>query len=203
MAKKNQEDSEQDNIQIRIQNLKQQAEELAAGQLVSHNSADCPKAVEEQFWKNIVAFEQATWYQPFQVLKESGICLPSPDELDDSQLTTQLWGVINSLALLRVYLYHTNHLSDRGLYTELWNDCLRDELALEPGNTDYVCHIDLIGSGSEEDIHIYLKYYADKDERRQWGKEWLGEPMPDHEELPFDRDRHLPQSNLREGFRMN
>lgn len=198
MAIKDQTDVEQDDIQIRIQKLKQQVEELTAGRMVSHDSADCPAEVEEQFLKNIVAFEQATWTQPFQVMIESSISLPSPAELDDSQLTAKLWEVINALALLRVYLYHTDHLSDRELYTELWNDSLREEMVLQPEDTNYACHIDLIGSGSEEDIHIYLKYYAEEDERGGWAKEWPGESIPDHEELPYDRDRYLPQSSFGE-----
>ena len=203
MAKKGQKNVEQDDIKIRIQKLKRQAEELTAGQMIVHKPSNSPAEIEEQFWKNVVAFEQATWSQPFQVLIESGISLPSPDELDDSQLTVKLSEVFKALALLRVYLYHTDHLSDRELYAQLWNDTLREEVVLKPEDTDFACHIDLVGSGSEDDIHIYLKYYADDHERSWWAKEWPGEPMPDGEQLPFDRDRHLPQTSFGEEFSVN
>jgi hypothetical protein len=203
MAKKGQKNVKQDDIKIRIRKLKRQAEEITAGQMVVRKPSHCPAEVKEQFWKYVVAFEQATWSQPFQVLIESGISLPSPDELEDSQLTAKLSELFNALALLRVYLHHTDHLSDRELYAQLWNDSLREEMVLQPDNADFACHVDLIGSGSEEDIHIYLKYYADENERNQWAKEWPGEPMPDREQHPFDRDRHLPQTSFGEEFGVN
>ena len=36
-------------------------------------------------------------------------------------------------------------------------------------------------------------YYADEEDRRMWAQEWPDYPMPDTAELPFDRDRHLPE----------
>ena len=124
--------------------------------------------------------------------------LPSPENLNDTELTAKLWEVIKALALLRVYLSHTDHLSDRELYTNLWNESLREELVLQPTDASFACHIDLISSGSEEDNNINLKYYADEDERTRWAQEWPGEPLPNHERLPFDRDQHLPQAVLEE-----
>jgi len=56
--------------------------------------------------------------------------------------------------------------------------------------------IDLTGSGSEEDNQIYLKYYADAEHRIQWALDWPDDIIPDHENPPFDRDRHLPQSPI-------
>jgi hypothetical protein len=203
VAKKDEKDIKQDDIEIRIQKLKQQAEEFTTGQMLSDKLGDYPTEVEEQFWKNVVAFEQATWSQPFQVLTESGISLPSPDELDDTELKTKLWEVINALALVREYLDHTDHLSDRELYAQLWYDSLREAMVLHPDDANFACHIDIIGSGSEEDNNIYLKYYADEDERNRWAKEWPDERVPNQEQLPFDRDRHLPQSSIGEELRVH
>jgi hypothetical protein len=52
--------------------------------------------------------------------------------------------------------------------------------------------IDLIGSGSEEDIYLWMKYYADEETRRQWKSDFPDYEMPEHEDPPYDRDRHLP-----------
>jgi hypothetical protein len=56
--------------------------------------------------------------------------------------------------------------------------------------------IDLTGSGSDEDNLTYLKYYADEEHRLRWAQDWPDDPMPEHEDTPFDRDRFLPQSPL-------
>jgi len=72
---------------------------------------------------------------------------------------------------------------------------LREPMVIMPDNPDFAYHIDLVGSGSEEDI-VYLKYYADEEARRRWAADWPSERLPDHELPPFDRDRHLPQGRL-------
>ena len=192
MEKKDPKDLVREDRQTRIEKLKQKAKELTGGQMASFTSDDCPSATEEKFWEYVVAFEQAQWITPFAMLVDGGLLLPPPDELDDARLTAKLWEVINGLALLGAYLHNTNHLSDRELYEYLWTDALREETVLQPDNPDFACHIDLIGSGSEEDNFLSLRYYADEEERRWWSEEWPDEVLPNHEQPPFDRDRHLP-----------
>lgn len=155
-------------------------------------SDDCSAEFQEQFQKNVDAFEQAKWSQQFQVLIESGISLPPPDELADAELNAKLWEVINALAFMGAYLEHTDHLSDRELYILLWSDVLLEETVIQSPSVTMTCHIDLIGSGSEGDNNIYLKYYADEDDRILWVQDFPEELLPSREELPFDRDRQLP-----------
>lgn len=166
-------------------------------------SGDCSTEVQEQFQKNIDAFEQAKWSQPFQILVGSGIFLPSPSELADTGLNAKLWEVISALALMGVYLEHTDHLNDRELYTLLWGDILLEEMAFQSGGMNLACHIDLIGSGNNEDSNIYLKYYADEDDRALWVKEFPDEPLPAQELLQFDRDRQLPKPDMVEKFNVH
>lgn len=186
--------------ETRIRKLKLQAEELAGGSMVSIESEDYSPEIEEQFWEHVVAFEQAECVPLFDVLVKADISLPPPDELDDSRLAAKLWEVVDGLFLLGAYLEHTDHLSDRELYVYLWSDVLREPATLLPDNPDFSYHIDLTGSGSEEDNLIYLKYYADEDARRQWAKDWPRDVLPDHERLPYDRDRHLPQAGSKGQF---
>lgn len=153
--------------------------------------------VEDEFWDDVAAFEQREHKSLFDVLTESGIFLPAPDELDDAQLTKKLWDVIHALAQVGTFLHSTNHLSDRQLYTELWSDVFHDPVVLIPDNPDYACHLDMIGTGSEEHIALYLKYYADEEERRRWREEWPSEDIPEHEDPPYDRDLLLPQAEDR------
>jgi hypothetical protein len=160
-------------------------------------STDDPDDLHDQFARYVAAFEEREAQSVFDTLPQSGISLPPPDELDDEALTRKLWEVIHGLSLMGTYLLNTNHLSDRELYTELWSDVLREPMVLMPEDPTYSCHIDLVGSGSEEHIHLYLKHYADEEYRKQWLKDWPSDPMPDHEDPPCDRDRCLPQADWR------
>ncbi|MEA2601427.1 MAG: hypothetical protein QOF89_2419 [Acidobacteriota bacterium] len=153
--------------------------------------------LEEEFWDHVAAFESEEPKALSVVLPEAGVALPPPDELDDSQLSGKLWEVINMLALLGTFLHNTDHLSDRELYVELWGEILREPMVLMPDNPAYACHIDMVGSGSEEHTFLYMKYYADERARRSWLKEWPDDVMPDHEDPPYDRDRRLPQAESR------
>jgi hypothetical protein len=66
-----------------------------------------------QFWLSVAAYEQAPWTTRFQLLEESGVKPPSPESIDEHQLTAKLWDVIEGLARLHIFLSQTNHLSDR------------------------------------------------------------------------------------------
>ncbi len=179
---------------IRIQRLKQAAEEISGGELVAgsnHGDEDSPIA--EEFWKHVVAFEKAPRGTLFAQLHKAGITLPTPDSMIDTKLHEKLWEAIKKLAELRVFLYHTNHLSDRELYIALRDDLLREETTIMPPDPDSAYHLDVIGSGSETDIDIGLKYYDDERMRRDWHESFPDYPIPDHEDPPYDRDRYLPQ----------
>lgn len=94
--------------------------------------------------------------------------------------------------MLHMFLYSTDHLSDRELYEELWHEVLREKNPVITINENSACHIDLVSSGSEEDNELYLRYYADEETRHRWAKDWPNDVMPTHEAPLYDRDRHLP-----------
>jgi hypothetical protein len=192
MAKK---DADEDEIERakRIAELKRQAEELAGGKMVEGEMEDTPPEIAEQFWEQVVAYEKAPWTTHFKQLEESGMQLPAPETLDDEQLTKKLWEVIRGLALLRVFLDETDHLSDRQLYTLLWSEMLREEVKAVPMDEDGAYHLSPLGGCSEEDIQLQMKYYADEEWRRRWQEDFPDFVMPDHEDPPYDRDRFLPQ----------
>jgi hypothetical protein len=189
VAKKKTED-DQDK---RIEKLKRRAEELCGGKMEVGGPNDCSAETEEAFWEHVVDYEEAPWTTHFQQLESAGVSLPEPDSLNDQDLTIKLWEVIHKLALLRVFLEQTDHLSDRELYKYLWTDALREDTKMMPPGEDSAWHIQLLSSGSEEDNHLYLKYYADDDWRRQWHKDFPSDAIPAHEDPPYDRDRLLPK----------
>jgi hypothetical protein len=156
-------------------------------------SPELDPKIQEKFLEQILAFEEAEEVPLFETLEKSGISMPPTKSMDDTQLTAKLWEVIRSMADLGHYLYSTDHLSDRQLYEHLWTDTLREPTAVLPSDSNYSCHIDLLGGWSEEDTQIYLKYYADKEAREDWARRWPEDELPTHEDPPYDRDRHLPK----------
>lgn len=177
----------------RIDELRQQAEQAARGQVIAWESDKLSPELREEFWRRVVEWEAAPSTSHFQQLTEAGVELSEPDAMDDGELTSKLWEVIGSLARMRVFVSQTNHLSDRELYISLWRDGLREETPMLPGDPGSAWHLDLFGGGGETDTHLYLKYYADEDWRQQWLADFPDYEMPSHECPPFDRDRHLPQ----------
>ncbi len=175
----------------RIEALKRKAAELSGGQMFSIEAPGMPPEILEAWWRRIVAYEQAETVAPFDLLVASGVELPSPGELS-SALGSKLQEAIDALATYRIYLDHTDHLSDRELYTLLWEEVLREEGVFEPEGLGFHV-IDVVGSGSDEDILVYLEYYADDEMRRVWAEDWPDLEVPQHSDPPHDRDRHLPQ----------
>lgn len=176
----------------RIVELKQQAERAAKGEILAWESDLLSPEQREQFWRRVVEYEVAPSTTDFQRLTEAGLELPEPDTMDNEQLTSKLWELIDALSRIRVFIRETNHLSDRELYSLLWGDVLRQETPILPDEPGSAWHVDLLGSGSETDTYLHLKYYADEDWRQQWLADFPDYDMPAHENPPYDRDRRLP-----------
>jgi hypothetical protein len=185
--------SEEDDQDTRIEKLRQELEKLGGSTTTLESM---PADMEEEFLRHVLKYETAEPISLLRLLENSGLDIPAPDQLDDNTLGAKLLEIIQRMATLGAYLLHTNHLSDRQLYEYLYQDGLREEAVLFPENPSYAYMIDLTGSGSDEDNLTYLKYYADEEHRRQWTHDWPDDPMPEHEDPPFDRDSSLPQSPL-------
>jgi hypothetical protein len=141
----------------------------------------------------VVDYENAPRSCDFWRLEEMGVELPAPDVIADGELPGKLREIFEALATVNTFFINTDHYSDRELYTHLWEDTLREVTVIMPAEADYNCTYDLVSSGSEEDIHAWLKYYADEETRQQWAKDFPDDVVPAHEDPPYDRDRHLPQ----------
>ena len=192
--------SEEEKQRERIEALKEEARSLSDGKTTSFLSPHCSPEIEESFWEHVVSFERRAQGKDrtrirsvAEDLIHSSLELPPQEQLDDRQLQETLWKVIQALADRQYYLYSTDHLSDRELYKRLWLDELREDyVPMQDSQSAFV--IDFISSGSEQDIHDYLKYFADPLARQGWQREFPECQVPEHEDPPYDRDRFLPRA---------
>jgi len=174
--------------------LKQELEDRANGQLVmGYQGEELTPEIESQFLEQVLAFERAAEITHKELLARDGVALPAIDELNADELALKLIEIIHTLAAHRIFLENTDHLCDRELYIRLCDDILNEwEPDLPPDNS-MNCHVDLVGSGSEEDIQLWLRYYADEKTRAHWVEDFPETDMPPHVDPPYDRDRHLPK----------
>jgi len=192
MARIDPENLDEVNRQIRIKELKKRADEIS-GPHLSYESEKLPPEIQEAFWQHVISFEQAPRTTLFQKLIDLHVELPAPEEINESELTNKLWEIIYRLAEMKTFIEQTDHLSDRELYTLLWSEILRDGIILVSDDSTRQ-HIDLVGSGSEQDTFLWLKYYADEETRNSWLKEFPDYEMPPHEDPPYSRDHQMPHS---------
>jgi hypothetical protein len=126
---------------------------------------------------------------PLEILRAEGIGIPALPPEDAAALRAKLFEIIEAMFEIGIVVESTDHLSDTELYRFLVDDALLHETIISVAGGTW--HISPIGSGSEDDNAIYLRYYADDDYREQWHRDF-GEPLPAKEKPPYDRDRLLP-----------
>jgi hypothetical protein len=87
-------------INERIEKLKRDAAALSAGKIVTGTAANGPPETQEQFLKDVLAFENAPEVLPFDELVRAGLTLPPAEALDDIALTAASWAMIRGLERL-------------------------------------------------------------------------------------------------------
>jgi hypothetical protein len=174
----------------RIERLKQQIREVVGDEAFFSSIPACPPEIEESFLERVLKFEQDSRQPLRERLAEVGIVLADPDELADKDLTQQMWDTIQALVTLHIIPIYTDHLSDRQVYTHLWHTVRSGETVM-PDFFSRGWYIDFTGHG-EKGIDVYVKYYADADERRAYQSRFPNHPFPDHCEPPYNRDHLIP-----------
>ncbi len=179
---------------FRIEAMKGELEELSHGQMImGEMSEGLPPDITEQFLAQTLAYERADMVTHKELLARDGVAMPPAEEFTDEELSFKLIEIIHSLADHRVYLENTDHLSDRALYLRLRDEVLDEYEPELPPDMLMNCHIDLVGSGSEADIALWMTYYADDETRARWIADFPDYILPARQDPPYDRDRQLPQ----------
>lgn len=150
--------------------------------------------IELSFLNHVLAWENGPFSSHAEWLARHGQVFAPPDELSGQALRRELWRLIEALAMARVFLYHTNHLSNAELYARLWHEVLDAGAPDFARTVDDACHWDFAdaGSGGETD---WLTYYATARERREWMREFPDQREPAHRRPAHRRDHRLPKRN--------
>jgi hypothetical protein len=82
---------------------------------------------------------------PLALLTDAGLVLPNPRVLDDDALHEKLWAMLHGMAGLGIYVLNADHLDDRRLYRQLWEEALRVPVPRLRGDLPAVHFIDFSG----------------------------------------------------------
>ncbi len=176
--------------EIRRARLEEKIRELG-GVLPVHGEDDAASDLELGFLERVIAWETGPRSTHGAWLARRGLHFMPPAELAGRALKRELWRLIEALAVARVFLYHTNNLSDEELYARLWSEVLVGECPDFARTIDDACHWDFADAGSGEE-ELWLRYHATPRERRDW-KRWFPDVvLPPRERAPYRRDHRLP-----------
>jgi hypothetical protein len=142
------------------------------------------------------AMEPENWVPPAEDLTKENVPLLPPAEITDEALASILWELLHNLALRGFYILHTDHLSDREVYVDLWHHGLREPAHLPGRNLRGGWFHDFLGSWGEEETQLWLRYYASEQERAKHAAEWPKDPIPPKEKPRFNRDWRLPKGPI-------
>jgi hypothetical protein len=151
-----------------------------------------PPSLDPILEAHLRACEPENWTPPADQLARKNIPLLPPAEITDETLAPILWELLHNLSLQGFYVLHTDHFSDRELYAELWERGLRDPCHLTGRNPRGGWFHDFLGSWGDEQMQLWLRYYATDDERAEHAKEYPKDNIPPKEKPISNRDWRLP-----------
>jgi hypothetical protein len=151
----------------------------------------------EDYARKMDAFVYGPTTTYFEQLVADGIALPAPDAINDADIQKKLWEVIARLAERLVFLDHTDHLTDRELYSALWTNHLRGETPVS-NDVGFSTTIEIVTTMDDDNGYLFFKHYADDEFRESWREVDPELVMPPHEDPPYNRDYILPRYFARE-----
>lgn len=138
-------------------------------------------------------FEDVEWHVARSILARHGFEPHSRETISEQETRGRLWELIYAMAARRFYLSCTDHLSDDELHHWLHKNWLDEATADLPPEAALDTRISPVCEcGEEEGTLIWIRYYADEEERRLLAKKYAAEAIPPHEDPQHDRDRFLP-----------
>lgn len=150
-----------------------------------------PSELEIAFLERVVAFETSPVTTHRQWLAHRGWIFPPPWEIAEADLSAELWRLIAGLAVARVFLEQTDHLTDAELYHHLWHKVLAADAPDFCRSPDEACHWDVADAGNNS--REWLAFFASDDERAEYAEMFPGDELPPRRALVACRDHRLPK----------
>ncbi|MDA0803519.1 MAG: hypothetical protein O2819_07180 [Planctomycetota bacterium] len=148
---------------------------------------------DRMYWTLVWDLEMAPVTTNAAQLAEIGYEPVEPEELDDGAIPAALGELIKHMATIGVYLMHTDHLTDRELYTRLVDSILEEQIRDLPPSPEVVEWVDMSMSSFPDGDDVYLSVYATDEERREQADADPTMPMPPLRARLVERDAGLPK----------
>ena len=161
------------------------------GGIVSTFTGNEVSDFELSFLRRVIAWETGPMSSHGEWLARHGWMFPAPEKLECAEVKRELWRLIDALAVARVFLSHTNHLSDVELYLKLSHEVLPARAPDFARTTADACQWDF-GEGGGLDEHVWLTYYASEQDRQEWRRAFPDSILPPRQVAPHRRDHRLP-----------
>jgi hypothetical protein len=109
--------------------------------------------------------EDCPWRSRREIFAQYGYAPLPPSELDDRQLPGRLWEWLYAAAARRFFICSTDHLSDRELYTLLWERWFDEPTAdippeAETNTTTIISEFNVRGMTHEEIYRLRKRFPA-------------------------------------------
>lgn len=161
------------------------------GGIMSEPVQDEVSDLELEFLNRVIAWETSPLSTHRAWLAREGLVFPAPEDLDGPGLERELWRLIEVLAVARVFLSHTDHLSDDELYGKLWHEVLNADAPDSARTDDDACHWNFADAGGSGE-RIWLTYHASDEDRQDWKDSFPEVVLPPRQRAPYARDHRLP-----------
>jgi hypothetical protein len=117
-------------------------------------------------------------------------------ELTDETIAAALWELLHELSRIRLFLCHTDHLSDEQLYALLTQQVLHEKQLIPEVMAVACCYHDFLRDDDPRSEEIWLRYYATESDREIWAEDHPQTKLPEKKTPPFHRDWQLPKRPL-------
>lgn len=164
------------------------------GGFVSASAGNEVSDFELTFLRRVIAWEKGPMSTHGEWLARHGWAFPPPENLNCAELKRELWRLIEALATARVFLSHTNHLSDVDLYSKLLHEVLPARAPDFTRTTADACHWDFAEADGNDEFP-WLTHYASDQDRQDWKPAFPDVILPPRQVAPHQRDHQLPSAD--------